>query len=231
MIGYDRFSKGNIRKGWEAERIWNRQILLQSLATIVCPYCNRQYITFFQKGEGSVATADIDHYYPKSQYPLLSMNFFNLIPSCSICNSRLKGAKKTERIDTTLHPYFDESDSLFFRTAEDETGYLYHTEPEIFLEVNKEKSKEVRRRAENSKEVFYLEQVYQAHVSEVRKIRDNIYRFSEEYFENVYQKNYGAIFRDYDELREALFYFNDLDESEEPLVKLKKDIYKQLREE
>ena len=232
MTGYDRFSKVSEQKGSGQEKIWNRQTLLQSLHTNVCPYCNRQYITSFQRNGNSVATADIDHYYPRSQYPLLSMNFFNLIPSCCVCNTRLKGSKKIDPKGRTLHPYFDESDSLRFRTAEDVTGYLYHDkDPELFLEVNKEKDKDVQERAENSKEVFYLEKVYQAHVSEVKKIRDNVYRFSSKKFDSVFQKNYNEIFRDYEEFREALFYFNNLDESEEPLVKLKKDIYRQLYEE
>ena len=89
IIGYRKFNKGDISGECNNGIVWNRHNFVQRLNLRVCPYCNRQYITSFYKNDRKVTTADIDHYFPKKQYPLLSMYFFNLIPSCSVCNSGL----------------------------------------------------------------------------------------------------------------------------------------------
>ncbi|OPF86793.1 hypothetical protein BW731_00550 [Vagococcus martis] len=75
-------------------KYWNVYLYTLFLDTIVCPYCNSQFIyTYFkEKGEkkGKVRP-QIDHLFPKSVYPFLSVSIFNLIPSCSQCNSSIKG--------------------------------------------------------------------------------------------------------------------------------------------
>ena len=53
--------------------------LTEDLKINVCPYCNRNFIN--QKGG-----IEIDHYFSKSQYPLFSLSFYNLIPCCHSCN-------------------------------------------------------------------------------------------------------------------------------------------------
>lgn len=61
-----------------------------------CIYCNSQYtVPTHGKGQNNkdVTTYEIDHYYPKSQYPYLCTTFFNLVPSCGPCNRR-KNDKK-----------------------------------------------------------------------------------------------------------------------------------------
>ncbi|MDO4319215.1 MAG: hypothetical protein Q4C34_01450 [Bacteroidales bacterium] len=83
-----------------------------------CTYCNRQYIFTIEscdeKGETRmIARPQFDHWFPKSAYPLLSLNLYNLIPSCSICNSSVKGATNMS-LDTHIHPYVNEPDSSAF---------------------------------------------------------------------------------------------------------------------
>lgn len=231
IIGYRKFNRGDVSGKYNNGIVWNRHNFVQKLNVRVCPYCNRQYITSFYKNDHKVTTADIDHYYPKTQYPLLSMNFFNLIPSCSVCNSGLKGRKKLEIGDMTLNPFFDDSDSLFFRINDDELEEMYNfpkSDIKIGTVVNTVKNNENQKRAENSAKIFYLSEVYNVHIKEVGTIRENINRFSEEYFENIFQKNYKGLFDDYKEFRKVIFNFNDLNDGDEPLVKLKKDIYHQL---
>ena len=36
-------------------------------------------------------TFDLDHFYPQNQCPLLALSLNNLVPSCQVCNSRVKG--------------------------------------------------------------------------------------------------------------------------------------------
>lgn len=65
-----------------------------------CFYCNAQLAVIvpiseykrksglFRKGDikERKATFELDHIKPKSKYPFLATSFYNLIPSCSICN-------------------------------------------------------------------------------------------------------------------------------------------------
>lgn len=57
----------------------------------VCPYCNRNFINPIYKKKiatGSFGTfpPDIEHFFPKSIYPFLSLSISNLLPSCTFCN-------------------------------------------------------------------------------------------------------------------------------------------------
>ena len=55
-----------------------------------CVYCNAAYAVATKDKK---ATFQVDHFYPKSEYPFLCVSFFNLQPSCMHCN-QIK-AKKT----------------------------------------------------------------------------------------------------------------------------------------
>lgn len=42
---------------------------------------------------------DLDHFLPKSVCPLIGLSFYNFVPSCSVCNEKLKGADRIGGID------------------------------------------------------------------------------------------------------------------------------------
>ncbi|HNM06725.1 MAG TPA: hypothetical protein PKK05_27645, partial [Leptospiraceae bacterium] len=87
---------------------WGAYQLALDLNVKTCPYCNRQYTFTVEKIKGkgtpSGTRPEFDHFYDKDTYPYLSLSFYNLIPSCHICNSNLKG-KKQFSINTNVHPY------------------------------------------------------------------------------------------------------------------------------
>lgn len=60
-----------------------------------CPYCEI----------GQVTT--LDHYLPKSKFPLFSVTPINLIPSCKDCNTAKSSKLILSPKDQSLHPYFD----------------------------------------------------------------------------------------------------------------------------
>ena len=63
-----------------------RLFLFKYVNSKACPYCNRNYVYV----DNRIKACDFDHIYPKSKYPILAASFFNLVPSCPICN-RYKG--------------------------------------------------------------------------------------------------------------------------------------------
>lgn len=96
--------------------------LSNNIGTQTCCYCNRQYIFTIEhkhliqeqqvkwtiKGaknkDERIARPAFDHWFPKSEYPLLSLSLYNLIPSCHICNSSAKGSTPVNLTDY-IHPY------------------------------------------------------------------------------------------------------------------------------
>ena len=98
-IGYSKFSA-------KGTTTYNAYDLAQKLKVNVCSYCNRNY-TFTIRNKSSKSTRpDFDHFYDKGTHPILALSFYNLIPSCILCNSRLKSTAKFS-INTHLHPYKD----------------------------------------------------------------------------------------------------------------------------
>lgn len=60
-----------------------------------CPMC------------GSSDVGTVEHYLPKTPFPEFSIFSFNLLPSCSICNSK-RGSKHDNNVKSQLlHPIFD----------------------------------------------------------------------------------------------------------------------------
>lgn len=54
-----------------------------------CPYCNLTEVEFFsnETGSGGAATSnELDHFFDKAHFPLLSYSFFNIVPSDGTCN-------------------------------------------------------------------------------------------------------------------------------------------------
>jgi hypothetical protein len=70
---------------------YNALSLVNELKINVCPYCNRNFINntkLVDKNNGPFIkrTAQLDHFYPESEYPYLAISFYNLIPVCGTCN-------------------------------------------------------------------------------------------------------------------------------------------------
>lgn len=54
----------------------------------------------------------LDHYLPKSKFPLLSINPANLIPCCYSCNTRLNSVSSHGEA-LIVHPYFNKINSVY----------------------------------------------------------------------------------------------------------------------
>ncbi|TDQ79078.1 hypothetical protein [Sphingobacterium yanglingense] len=84
--------------------------LSSSLGLSVCPFCNHNYTITINDYKGGIkAKPDFDHFFPKSEYPLVALSFYNLIPICNTCN-KLKGNKEISH-----NPYDDSHPRPTFR--------------------------------------------------------------------------------------------------------------------
>lgn len=103
------------------ERFPEKEINLaiqEHLKIKTCPYCNAQYLeSRTDHRSGRLYTAmQLDHYLPKSQYGLLAMSLYNLVPSCSFCNH----TRGDQLLTVSMHhPGYRENDLQFRYQLED----------------------------------------------------------------------------------------------------------------
>lgn len=112
----------------------------------ICPIC----------GVRTVST--LDHYLPKSEYPLLVITLPNLIPSCFDCNHDKMVYIPKRMEDAPFHPYFDDLSDVIWLEAEifeDQTIKYYVVCPETWDRVLKE-------RVSGFLEVYNLQELYAA---------------------------------------------------------------------
>lgn len=229
ILGYKKFSEGSSIRT-RSGQIWSRHTFMNDLGIKVCPYCNRQYITSYnvtdKKKDKIRTTTDTDHYWPKSYFPLLSMNIHNMIPSCQICNSRMKLNKVSCKEKCHLYPYKDKSNSLMFKIKFNDLEELYNfSENDIVILLKESEEKDVKDRAQNSKTIFKLEEVYAAHKDIVFNLKNNMILYSSSEYNEIFCKNYTDIYGGYDKFLKVLYPFLNEDDKNVPLAKLKKDIY------
>lgn len=87
---YDYFTANHTYFNNTAKGInYHSKYLSENLDVFTCPYCNENYTYAFKyhKAGGTVRRSyDWDHIYSQDQYPFLAISFFNLVPSCKVCN-------------------------------------------------------------------------------------------------------------------------------------------------
>lgn len=211
---------------------WSAYHFLLMLGIKTCPYCNRQYITPIYSENNSSVRADLDHFFPKSKYPYLSMSIYNLIPSCKFCNSSLKGDKEFE-YEKYLHPYeegFENCLKFQFKLCDD-FSYIEENNIKIFLDEDSNDSSKVEK-AKNNAKSFQIEALYNYHKKEVKNLILKRKIYNNKYFDELKKdiKKYTSKEFTKEELLEFIV-SNVLDEDnfhEMTLSKLYKDIVEQL---
>lgn len=223
IFNYDSFSK---------DGDWDRHKIISMMGISVCPYCNRQYISNYNN-KTQKTTADLDHFYCKTNYPYLALSLYNFIPSCSICNSRFKN-KKDFYMDKHIYP-FDQnyhSDNMIFetkfKTGEDKIDINYllgeSSEFDIDIIIN---DKNYESKIKNSIETFKLRELYSAHKNYIREIifKANVYNKTN----TIELKNIEGLFKDENEIKNLIFgsCLDGEDLDKRPLSKLTRDICKE----
>lgn len=105
IFNYNTLISGNKDNSYKIAEIKGRN---------TCTYCNRQYTITIEEDGKFITRPQFDHWLPKSVFPLLSLSFYNLIPSCSICNSSAKG-EQIFSFKKLIHPYKRSSPETDFR--------------------------------------------------------------------------------------------------------------------
>ena len=219
--------------------IINGYWLATELGIDCCPYCNRNYTTSHQqnydliKRENKYVFPSFDHFYPKEVYPLLALSFYNLIPSCNVCNSDYKGTKDPNDLKNVsykiLHPYtMFQIDHFSFDFIPEKYEDLVGKNKKIDLTINY-KNDIVKSNLENSINFFGVLENYKNHLDLIQDIIDKKIAFSDKYLATV-----ESVYKDLDFHKTYKILFETHYEDDKlyklPFSKLKKDIYDKLEE-
>lgn len=99
IFGYKNFRKS-------AKAVW----LSKKLNIKSCVYCNTQYGLTVKHNGKTKLLFHLDHYFPKINFPFLSLSFYNLIPCCASCN--MSKTSKEYNLQENIHPYEDDLHSI-----------------------------------------------------------------------------------------------------------------------
>lgn len=197
-----------------------------ALRISTCHYCDAAYINVYTNESGKRNHFDLDHFFPKSECPITALSLYNFVPSCPICNERLKrnnvlGRNKEEYLShcpTSNKYYFDECvtiriipteayHNLHFQDHQDKFKVHFNTESKIY---------------QNVIETFQLNERYNFHKFEALRLLD----LMRDYPMSNIRMIARLLNRDASAVKEDLFQNEYLDINRRALGKLHRDIIK-----
>lgn len=196
--------------------------LANKLNRNTCTYCNRIYTSTIINNKGNkIIRPTLDHWYPKSDFPLLALSFYNLVPSCSNCNSSVKGATNFNLSDH-IHPYVDKEQSTDFSFKFRYNSKLNNYR--IYLQDTNGSNSKARKTLHS----MYIDEMYNSHQTELTDLINIKKNYSKSYIESI-EKLFGNKLSK-EEVYRILFgvEFDSNDFHKLPLSKFKSDILKDL---
>lgn len=211
------------------DKVWGPYQLTQSLGMKVCSYCNRQYTFSLSKGKKKITRPELDHFLPKNEHPLLALSFFNLIPSCTICNRDCKGKEPFSYTDY-FSPYESNPKHKLLKYDYIPTSYLgaIGEKPEIKIFIKNDGVKlepTLKTKLDNNTRIFEYNTIINEHKDIVQEIIRKRHISNDSYIQSL-QKAFPEAKLTLEEAY-RLAYGNFYDEKEfnkRPLAKLTKDI-------
>lgn len=185
--------------------------LVQQTGLTVCPYCNRDYINCRSE---KLAGAQLDHFYPRSKYPIFSVCLYNLVPACGNCN-RIK------------HDDMQEFASPFDEEIDWEHGVQFSYEP---LDLNRKKIViHAKEPIKQNIQKMHIEAAYQIHEMEVNELLDKVEKYSQTQLEE-YRQVFAEAGLSEQELKQMVFgkEITEDDIRKKPLGRMLRDLEREL---
>ena len=231
------------------EVIFKKYIKHKSLDFRTCVYCNAQFAVTsvpepsFIKVEMKRtrqhgarfkyiptkygATYDIDHNKPKSKYPFLCTNFFNLLPVCPNCNRR----KNNDEVEFNVYSWdnIEERPLHFELDPKDIIDFVTNDRCDNMYPKLKDKT-DGAGLAKAFNEKFHIDAIYKELTDEVEELlwRVKIYNDSGR---NILMTQYPNLHINNFDIDRFIHgtYMNHKDAFKRPLTIMKQDIYEQIR--
>lgn len=215
-----------IKHGYEDKEVFGKNDKMDFVNDThlrVCPYCGRHYIFSLKKRTDDYLRPEIDHFLPRSKYPMFAMSFFNLIPSCRECNglqSKGENDPYTRRTDTLkiMHPYEYKNEDLTFQ--------FYSESPDItdFWSYKIQ----LLTKYEGYDEFLSLGKLYLQHNVELSDMIKTYQKLNETYRE--FLKDFNIASKYVESIFEEIYHLKDSENNEDRLLsKFYKDIWEELK--
>jgi len=208
--GYKNFQKNYSKK------------FLDLIGVDTCVYCNRNYTINLTKTH---ARAELDHWFPKTQFPLLALSFYNLIPSCHSCN-HIKGNPSIDwkkALIEYIHPYI----------KEDSEGFNFDFFYDKNLDKLKIETKCFKKSIKTNKTLEFnqIKKIYNSHSEkELRDLVNLRYKYSNNYIKILTEDTFENLKISKEEIYRMIFGIEIEEENyhKRPFSKFKKDIIDKL---
>lgn len=161
IFNYESFKKGSE---------WNTHELQLILKNKHCLYCNIASLP--EEGYS------FDHFIPQGRYPMFGISLFNLIPSCTTCNTNNK-KEIAFFTDTHIHPYFKDyrNDYSFKIDFKQKLSNIRQKDKSYTIEYTCSNYK-ITKIIDNSFTDLKLLNQYEYHKNRIDNVIDNIYFYS-----------------------------------------------------
>lgn len=212
----------------------------EELDVHTCFYCETSYINKYEgKNSKERNHFDLDHFLPKALCPIVGLSIRNFIPSCTVCNEKLK-REKIPGISDTEVTISDKKDEIV-KMCPSSDNYSFDMDVSIRIEpVKKEDFTRTLRLQDhpgryeikfetiddpspyrNEIDLFHLEERYNYHKMEALRLYDSLNDYPPELVQKISELLYG---KDADEVKEDLFGLSFSHNQHRCFDKMKQDI-------
>lgn len=188
---------------WKPMENWSAWHFMQVLDVGACAYCNGGGVFSLRvdnklpgsakkvSENGDKKRSPFDHFFGHSNYPCLGLSLFNLVPSCTRCNTNMKGSEKQD-IQNHMHPYKESFDdgAKFYAIFEKYNAIAFPMEQDVCVVLRSpltaNADRDLEKRADASARFFHLEEVYnQTYGRELVNIARRVIAIPQAYWDDL----------------------------------------------
>jgi hypothetical protein len=225
---YDYLNNYKEQKFTYKDKPYRAYELIKSLEINTCPYCNRN--TIYNLRYSKKRTSELDHFYPQTKYPFFALSFYNLIPSCKVCNKIKLDNDDKEYINPYDTRFDFNKNAKFDFKIKDSNFYASVDSIKLKCKIDNNISYDEKKRIKNNVKDFKLYDLYQNHKDIILELIQKAQIYNDSYLDEL-SKNYeGTLFKNREDLLRLVTcgYVGDEDLHKRPLSKLIKDISQEL---
>ena len=107
----------------------------ENIEVHTCYYCNIDFINTFKKNNETKNAFTLDHVLEKADYPFLALSLYNLVPSCYVCNSKVKDSKILFDEFSPTNKDFDFDERVKFKSFISNVNLQIEKEQDFYIKL------------------------------------------------------------------------------------------------
>jgi hypothetical protein len=107
----------------------------ENIEVHTCYYCNIDFINTFKKNNETKNAFTLDHVLEKADYPFLALSLYNLVPSCYVCNSKVKDSKISFDKFSPTNKDFDFDERVKFKSFISSPNLQIEKEQDFYIKL------------------------------------------------------------------------------------------------